>query len=685
MVGTMAHKDTKPKKRSRFSLRMSAVPLATRIVAVVLVFLFVASSVLVAASRQLVSSALMEKTDTQLIRQATLVVNNTELLQSENKSDQQSESDLNSTSNSNSSLMRNMGELGELTGNNNSDESPQGRPEPYSTTGNQNLGPADYFVQVRDENDKIVSTPLVPIAHDGVEAIPQLPSEGESPSFGYDTPTTVSASVHTADGVSLDDHENAVAYAPWRVIATRYMNRATGQRYIVYIGLSLFDVNDIIQALTQYFAWAALAIVISAGFLAFLAVRRSLKPLKNIEQTAAKIAAGDLSQRVDEMPANTEVGSLAASLNTMLARIERSFKKQEEVTNQMKRFVSDASHELRTPLAVIHGSTELYKMQRNSPSTDPVESADMVIDHIDKSSTRMSALVEDLLSLARLDEGRGIDLAQTIHVKNMLADSVEDLHALDPERNITVGRLSLSAGSVLESVRHSLQDDDSDAAGDTDSLVFVPGQLPLIDAGGDPIRMRQVITNIIGNIHRYTPTNSPVEVGASVVSAHVDARDFAHLPSTAESLRTFLEAVNTSSLHADALEYVIIRIADHGPGVPEESRDKIFERFYTADPSRAREKGGTGLGMSIAQSVIKAHHGLICATQTPGGGLTYTIVIPISQTILFHDVDPAEERQRDKNTSPAIFGKRKKKSSDDMATTQIKISLDSKNKASRKK
>ncbi|TCD53620.1 HAMP domain-containing histidine kinase [Alloscardovia theropitheci] len=668
-------KNSVPQRKgwTKISWRISAIPLATRIVAVVLLFLFVASSVLVVASRQLVSTALMDKTDTQLIRQATLVVNNTELLQSENSenSNKQQQAD-------NSSLMRNMLESGSPNGD--AQDQPERRPEPYSTTGNQNLGPADYFVQVRDENDKIVSTPLIPIARDGVEATPDLPAEGKSASFGFDTPTTVSAVVHTANGVLLNDRDSSIAYSPWRVIATRYINRSTGEQYVVYIGLSLFDVNDTTEALTIYFVCTAIAIVISAGFLAFLAVRRSLKPLKRIEQTAAKIAAGDLSQRVSPMPANTEVGSLAASLNTMLSRIERSFKKQEEITNQMKRFVSDASHELRTPLAVIHGSTELYKMQRNSPATDPVENADMVIDHIDKSSSRMSALVEDLLSLARLDEGRGIDLAQTIHVKDMLNDSVEDLHALNPERKISVGRLSIDAGSILQSVQQEMLGEDSH-----DSLVFVEGQIPRIDVGGDPIRMRQVMTNIIGNIHRYTPSDSPVEVGASVVYADVDSRDFANMPSTVESLNTFLDAVSTTSHARNSLEYVIIRIIDHGPGVAEASRDKIFERFYTADPSRARDKGGTGLGMSIAQSVVKAHHGLICATETPGGGLTYTIVIPISQTALFIDDDPVEERSRTRNTSPAIFGKRKRKNNDDMATTQIKISLDSKNNSQKRK
>ncbi|WP_018143060.1 sensor histidine kinase [Alloscardovia criceti] len=671
----MANTAEKPSFLRHLKYKLSAIPLASRLVALVLIVLVLASSVLVFASRQLVSSALLQKTDTQLMRQATLVINNIDLLQSENKVDQAPSSQGLSGSTTLGNLIGNV-----ANGAQNSNSSDQNqRPMPYSTTGNQNLGPADYFVQIRDSNNDILSTPLVPIAHDGIESIPTLPEEGTALSFPYNTPTTVAATVTTADNITLNERTSKMAYTPWRVIAMQYMNRSTGTQYVVYIALSLFDVNDTTQALTMYFVWAATAIVISAGLLAFIAIRRSLRPLKYMEKTAAKIAAGDLSQRVQTAPPNTEIGSLSASLNTMLSRIERSFKKQEEITNQMKRFVSDASHELRTPLAVIHGSTELYKMQRKSPYTDPVESADMVIEHIDKSSSRMSALVEDLLSLARLDEGRGIDLAQTIHVKTLLEDSAEDLHALDPEREIRLGRLSMNAGSILQSVTGEELSENSDP------LVFVPGQIPEIDAGGDPVRLRQVVTNIIGNIHRYTPHNSPVEVGASVVHASVDPRDFENAPSTSESLYRFLDMVSQNSQRNDSLEFVIIRIIDHGPGMDEESRQRIFERFYTADPSRAREKGGTGLGMSIAQSVINAHHGIICATPTPDGGLTFTVVIPISQTMLFRTVDPAEEHLREKKTAPAIFGKRKRNASDDMTTTQIEISLNSKKNTSPEK
>ncbi|MDN6424891.1 MAG: sensor histidine kinase, partial [Bifidobacterium crudilactis] len=99
--------------------------------------------------------------------------------------------------------------------------------------------------------------------------------------------------------------------------------------------------------------------------------------------------------------------------------------------------------------------------------------------------------------------------------------------------------------------------------------------------------------------------------------------------SKASSLARFIEAAEVGQGNNMGTRYAVVQFSDHGPGVPEASLHQLFERFYTADPSRAREKGGTGLGLAIAFSVVKAHQGMICATQTPGGGLTFTVVLPL--------------------------------------------------------
>lgn len=548
--------------KSLFVGRLDAVPLATKIVACTVILLIVGTASISFTLRQLVGNYLLEKTDTQLLRQAQLVLNNIDTVRQSNDDNR----------------------------------------------GNSLLG--SYFVQLRNESDVIMPGEIVPTFKDGVSSKPLLPVSGSRGTVQLQQPFTTNAVV-SFNGRTVDHSTLTTAESPWRVVALGWKDESAGKTGICYIGLSLSDQLDTARTLTRYCVIVGCAIVILGALLATLVTQRTLSPLKRIEKTAAKIAAGDLSQRVPPAPENTEVGSLASSLNAMLTRIEQSFREQEETTAKMKRFVSDASHELRTPLAAIHGYAELYKMQRDLPGA--LERADESIEHIESSSTRMTVLVEDLLSLARLDEGRGIDLTQQVPLTSLITDATDDLHALDPDRSIHRGTLEFrpKEGSVPSSLR------------------FSDGPMPDIMLKGDGSRLRQVITNIVGNIHRYTPSDSPVEISVGVMPASISPESLSRMPATETSLHHFTEAVDVSRAMQMGMKYAVVRFSDHGPGVPADSRSKIFERFYTADPSRARLKGGTGLGMAIAQSVVKAHRGFICASESDGGGLTLTVVLPI--------------------------------------------------------
>ena len=601
-----------------FFYKFDRFSLSTKLVACTLVVLIVGTVGISTAIRQLVSSYLLQKTDNQLISQRSLILSNTTMLRG---------------SNNQSSGM----------GNN-------------------------YFLQVRYvENGEFtgkVSTPLVPsvagLAGNSIVSMPKLPANSQITDDMFGKPFTTSAVLrtvtndsnggfdlggmdvvpndnggstggNTGDGTSgntsSDTSGNAERFAaggnvlqaarsPWRVAAFKWVEPDSKNnetvKGVVFIGLSLSDQIDIINTLTQYCVTVGIAIVLLGGSLSALIIRRTLRPLKRIEKTAAQIAAGDLSQRVPPAPENTEVGSLSASLNTMLARIERSFHEQEQTTEKMKRFVSDASHELRTPLAAIHGYAELYTMQRDLPGA--LERADESIAHIERSSQRMTVLVEDLLSLARLDEGRGIDMTQQVSLTSLVADATDDLHALDPEREVTCGTVVLKPADGEHPCDFAVAD----------------GQMQPISLIGDASRLRQVVTNIIGNVHRYTPSDSPVRVSMGTMLASIDQRTLATLPPTDASLRQFLDAAEVGQSMSTGTAYAVMRFEDHGPGAPAETRSQLFERFYTADPSRARAKGGTGLGLAIALSVVRAHQGFICATETPGGGLTFTIVLPLT-------------------------------------------------------
>ena len=585
--------------------RFDAIPLSTKLLACMMVLLTVCAAGITFSIKELVGNYLLQKTDNQLAEQAQLVYDNIDVLRSKDSSEQGS------------------------------------------------VGPNDYFMQIRDTNYHILNTPLVPVMRENVISVPDLPPDGSMGDVKIGQPFTTSAIVCT-DTSTVNRSTLQAANAPWRVLALSWGKKAEDGsaqiKGVIYIGLSLSDQIDTVNTLTKYCTLVSIAIVLIGAVIATILIQSTLAPLKRIEKTAAKIATGDLSQRVPSAPENTEVGSLAASLNTMLARIEQSFNEQQETTEKMKRFVSDASHELRTPLAAIHGYAELYTLQRGMPGA--LERADESISHIEASSARMTVLVEDLLSLARLDEGRGIDVTQQVNITSQLTDACDDLHALDPQRGITKGVLALRHGGDRQGTW----------------LAFSPGELPSITLTGDGSRLRQVITNIVGNIHRYTPSDSPVEVALSMLQASITPQQVAHLSSNAKGLTSFLEAAEVGQSLQSGMPYVVIRFSDHGPGVPEASQSQIFERFYTADPSRARQKGGTGLGMAIAQSVVKAHHGLISATTTPGGGLTLTVVLPIdpnqTRTPMQRQQQPAQTRERGKERKPSKGRKDKSSPSD---------------------
>lgn len=570
----------------RIGRKVQAIPLSTKLVTCIIVLLTIGTIGISFSIRTLVGNYLLQKTDTQLVNQAQMIFNSMDSLDSTTSEDGRSLVDT-------------------------------------------------YYVEVRDSEYKRTGAGSVPMLREGVVSEPSLPSDGSIDGVTLGEPFTTQAVVHVTTSRVPDHAIMQAAQSPWRVVALPWSEKTkTGQvkdSGVVFIGLSLSDQIDTSNTLTRFCAMVGIAVVLIGAILGTIVVQSTLAPLKRIEKTAAKIAAGDLSQRVPDLPENTEVGSLSMSLNTMLTRIEESFHAQEETTEKMKRFVSDASHELRTPLAAIHGYAELYKMQRDMPGA--LERADESIEHIEASSARMTVLVEDLLSLARLDEGRGIDITQQVKLTSVVNDAADDLHALDPDRGITCGQVVLQAGSDME---HPSR------------LAFQPGTMPDITLTGDASRLRQVVTNIVGNIHRYTPADSPVEVSMGVLPASISPESLSRMPSNEQSLHHFIEAIEVGQSMQVGMNYAIVRFSDHGPGVPADARSKIFERFYTADPSRARQKGGTGLGMAIAQSVVKAHHGFICASGSDGTGLTLTVVLPVAPVEPRPLTQTSDERKVDK-------------------------------------
>ncbi|MDO4791752.1 MAG: HAMP domain-containing sensor histidine kinase [Buchananella hordeovulneris] len=333
--------------------------------------------------------------------------------------------------------------------------------------------------------------------------------------------------------------------------------------------------------------------VLGASYL----VRRALRPLREIEQVAGQIAGGDLAVRIDAEPASTEVGSLASSLNVMLARIEQAFAGEQRLRQQMQQFVSDASHELRTPLATVRGYAELYRM-----GGIPAEQVPSTMVRIESEAKRMGGLVEDLLQLARIDEGRPLQFSD-VDLRRVAARGVEDLRALDPDREVTLLLLPdnaphLAPGRVADPAQftHVPAAPHTGQANGTDGGNVVPPNAPAgLLAKADADRITQVVTNLLGNIQRHTPPGSPVEIA-------VGRRG----------------GMGT------------IEVRDHGPGIPAAATTKVFERFYRTDTSRARATGGSGLGLAIVSAIMAKHEGTIRVLETPGGGATMRIEVPLS-------------------------------------------------------
>ncbi|WP_308036694.1 sensor histidine kinase [Cellulomonas xiejunii] len=403
------------------------------------------------------------------------------------------------------------------------------------------IGPTDYYVRVQtgDEDASVVSP-----ATEEMYGIPRVADL-----------TALDASKISGEPFTVPSSH---AGSPWRVVA--YPFHTDGIVGSVVVGLPLRDIHGTVVSMSWSLVTSGLLIVAAGVLAGGWAVRRSLRPLGEIERTAAKIAAGDLSQRVPAAPDGTEVGRLGAALNGMLAQIEEAFRARTVSEARMRRFVADASHELRTPLAAIRGYAELYRM---GATTTQEQIAD-TMRRIEDSAARMGSLVEDLLALARLDEGRRGNVGP-VDLTVLAADALSDLRALDPQRPVR-----------LESLN-----------GTTAPRIVV----------GDEARLRQVLANLVGNTARHTPPATPVEIA---VGAGDDDRT------------------------------VVLEVRDHGPGIPPEHAERVFERFYRIDESRTRDSGGSGLGMAIVAAIVASHGGTVAVHPTPGGGTTVRVELPVA-------------------------------------------------------
>lgn len=333
---------------------------------------------------------------------------------------------------------------------------------------------------------------------------------------------------------------------------------------VLVIGLPMATFNATIARLILTIVIVTVIGLVVAIALALLVVRYALRPLQRMAETAGRVAEMPLARgevaldtRVPEEDTDvrTEVGRVGFAMNRMLGHVSNALVARQESENKVRQFVADASHELRTPLASVRGYAELTRRMGKDLPEDVV----YAMGRIESESVRMTSLVEELLLLARLDEGTDL-VKKNVDLTRIILDAVHD--------------------TGVANTSHQYD-------------VTVPEEP--ITLLGDPMRLHQVVANLLNNARTHTPEGTEVWVT-------LERDDVAH------------EAVVT--------------VADNGPGIDPGVMPVLFERFARADSSRSRKAGSTGLGLAIVQAVVQSHGGTVVASNGEPGAV-FTVRLPL--------------------------------------------------------
>lgn len=334
-----------------------------------------------------------------------------------------------------------------------------------------------------------------------------------------------------------NDNNYLIMQAPIKLKATDQLGFIQVALDISYQHTLISDRRNLIIVL--------LAGTLCALVLGFLVTHRGMRSLYVLTETTQKITATSLHQRIDPKSWPKELGELGHAFNQMLERIETSFLR-------LKQFTSDLAHELRTPINNLMGETEIALAHGNS-----VAEYRIVLESNLEELHRVSQLMEKILFLARADNPQLIIQKAPLHINKEMAIVCEFYQAMADEKNIQLS----SEGSII------------------------------VDA--DPILFRRMISNILSNAIKYTPSGGWVRLKAKEIDAST----------------------------------VQIICNDNGVGISAEHLPKLFDRFYRVDNSRAQYSGGTGLGLAIVKTIVDLHQGTISILSKPENGTTVIITL----------------------------------------------------------
>jgi len=444
----------------------------------------------------------------------------------------------------------------------------------------------------------------------------------------------------------------------WRVIATQvdnfpvYSSSGTQLKTVnVVLAVDLGNLDAMTARLVVFDLIVGGAIVVVLAAVGVAVVQTNLRPLNDIEMTAGQIAKGHLDHRVPEGDPRTEIGSLGRSLNAMLTQIERAFHAQEaseqaahESEERMRRFTADAAHELRTPLTTIRGFAAHYRQRggaghwrsrvpvggtvsarrepssgtgagdsqgpRYFPGTGPAadglspEELDHLMSRVEAEAARMGLLVDDLLTLARIDQQRPLAKAP-VDLLTLAADAVQDARIVAEGRPV--------------------------------DLVVAPGTAFIVH--GDEPRLRQVIGNLMNNALTHTPAGTPVrlKIGRGMLEADAAGPARRAELDPQDGWASEDEEGGKSTTADEPVPAVVLDVEDDGPGMNAAQAQRVFERFYRADAARNRASGGTGLGLAIVAGLVSAHGGTVSVRTSPGQGADFQVKLPLSPDALLAD------------------------------------------------
>ncbi|MGP0224619.1 HAMP domain-containing sensor histidine kinase [Paenarthrobacter sp. NCHU4564] len=321
---------------------------------------------------------------------------------------------------------------------------------------------------------------------------------------------------------------------------------------VIVTGLPLADKQSAEASLVWTMVFVSLGGLALIGLAGTVIIRRTMRPLEQLSDVATKVSrlpldAGEvaLAVRVPQGAAHpgTEVGSVGHALNQMLDNVASALEARQASETKVRQFVADASHELRTPLTAIRGYTELLRMTENF-----TEDGRKSLARVQSQSERMTALVEDLLLLARLDEGQALKVSD-VDLTQLVIETVSDEKVMAPDHH---WKLRLPDEPVT--VR------------------------------GDATQLHQVLANLLSNARKHTDAGTTVETGVMLS--------------------------NDGS--------AVVTVTDNGPGIPGDFQARIFSRFARADAARSGSEGTSGLGLSIVESIVRAHGGTVDVTSRPG-------------------------------------------------------------------